>query len=201
MRVSFSHASHIALEWVVGTAVVGLMELWAGLLHERVWHGPLWIVHRSHHVAREGRFERNDALSILHAPIAVALIVFGCRLPAGLLPDLAFGAGVGMTVFGGLYLLIHDGIVHERLPVGFLGKVRILRAIADAHRRHHRRAGGPPYGLLFGPWERPGPFSAMPGASSARCPGPSASHSVAPGREGRDARQPDDGPRSGVGSE
>ena len=59
----------------IAAAVVAAaaMELWARFLHGRVWHHGLWNVHRSHHEPRVGRFERNDALSLLHAPVAAPL--------------------------------------------------------------------------------------------------------------------------------
>jgi beta-carotene 3-hydroxylase len=128
------------------------MDLWAAFLHRFAWHGPLWGIHRTHHARRPGRFERNDALSGLHAPIAIVLIVAGSRMGPGLGHDAALGIGAGMTAFGALYLVIHDGLVHARLPVRFLMRLAALRAVVAAHREHHRR-GRAPYGILFGPWE------------------------------------------------
>lgn len=142
----------VALEIAVAAVTVGAMDVWAAVLHRRFWHGPLWSIHRSHHAPRAGVFEKNDALSTLHAPIAIALILWGCGA-GGVERSIAFAVGVGMTVFGALYVLIHDGLVHRRLPVGVLLRVPVLRAIVRAHEEHHRGAGGVPYGILFGPWE------------------------------------------------
>lgn len=144
-----------ALVWVpVAIAVAIAMDFWAALLHRAMWHGPLWGVHRSHHGARRGRLEQNDALSVLHAPVAIAFVVFGCAGPAGPMREAVFGAGLGMTAFGAAYLIVHDGLVHARLPVRFLLRIPYLRAVAAAHRRHHAGAlGGPPYGLFSGPAE------------------------------------------------
>lgn len=130
------------------------MDFWAALLHGRVWHGWLWSVHRSHHEPRLGAFELNDALSVLHAPIAIAMILYGCTAEPGVHRELAFGVGVGMTVFGLAYLVVHDGLVHQRLPARALLRFRWLRRIASAHRVHHTgRAGGAPFGLFTGPRE------------------------------------------------
>ncbi len=145
-------AGHVMVTGVVAVAVTAAMDLWAAFLHGFAWHGPLWTIHRTHHAPRAGRFERNDALSGLHAPIAGALIVVGSRASPGLVRDAAIGVGAGMTAFGALYLLIHDGLVHARLPVQRLAALPILRAIVEAHREHHRH-GRAPYGILFGPWE------------------------------------------------
>ena len=67
----------VALEIAVAAVTVGAMDVWAAVLHRRFWHGPLWSIHRSHHAPRAGVFEKNDALSTLHAPIAIALILWG----------------------------------------------------------------------------------------------------------------------------
>jgi beta-carotene 3-hydroxylase len=99
-----------------------------------------------------GRFEANDALSALHAPLAILAILFGCRGPVGVARELAFGVGLGMSVFGLAYVVVHDGLVHRRLPVAWLARVPYLRDVARAHRIHHAGVyGGPPYGLFFGP--------------------------------------------------
>jgi len=142
------------LIWVaVALPVAAAMEPWAALLHGRVWHRWLWLVHRSHHTARRGRFEHNDALSFLHAPIAVALILWGCLGEPGVLREVAFGAGLGMTLFGVAYAIVHDGLVHGRLPVAALGRLRTFDRIRRAHQAHHRREHGGPYGLFLGPRE------------------------------------------------
>ena len=139
--------------WAPTAIVVAVaMELWAALLHGRVWHTILWRIHRSHHRVRRGRFEANDALSMLHAPIAIAAILYGCRAEPGALREIVFGVGIGMSAFGVAYLVVHDGLVHGRLPVAALGRLRYFARVRDAHLVHHAHAGGP-YGLFLGPWE------------------------------------------------
>ena len=139
--------------WIpVALVVAAAMELWAGLLHGSFWHGMLWPIHRSHHSKRRGRFEANDALSALHAPIAIAMILYGCASAPGVLREVLFGTGIGMTTFGVAYLIFHDGFVHGRLPLRWLGKVRLFARIRDAHRVHHG-GGTAPYGFFLGPRE------------------------------------------------
>ena len=135
----------------VALAIAPMMELWSRLLHGRVWHGALFSVHRSHHRHRTGRFEANDVLSATHAPIAAALVVVGCQMH-GIGGAVVRGIGIGMTLFGIAYVVVHDGFVHGRLPVGFLARFRFFRRIRGAHRLHHRD-GGAPYGLFAGPRE------------------------------------------------
>lgn len=139
----------LAVAGLTAIVVACSMEPWARLLHGRVWHGVLWSVHESHHAPRSGRFERNDVLSGLHAPIAMILIVAGCQLVPSTLGAAMIGAGAGMTLFGIAYLVVHDGIVHKRLPVGFLANVRYFKRVRAAHLVHHAR-GGVPYGLFRG---------------------------------------------------
>ena len=57
-----------------------------------------------------------------------------------------------MAAFGVAYVIVHDGIVHGRLPVGFLRKIPVLESIRRAHRIHHAD-GLAPYGLFLGPQE------------------------------------------------
>jgi beta-carotene 3-hydroxylase len=149
--LDLTNAAKVAVWLAVGLPAACAMEPWAALLHGRAWHGPLWPVHRSHHAPRRGRFERNDALSATHAPVAMALVLYGCLGAPGLAREAAFGAGLGMTLFGLAYVLVHDGLVHGRLPVSWLLRFRYLRRVRGAHLVHHR-TGGAPFGLFLGPW-------------------------------------------------
>lgn len=133
--------------------VAFLMELWAALIHGGVWHRGLWRVHRTHHEPQQGRFEANDLLPMFHAPISAGLIVYGCEAAPGVLRELAFGVGIGMVFFGVAYAVVHDGMVHGRLPVGFLLRSAWLRRVRAAHLAHHAREHCAPYGFFLGPQE------------------------------------------------
>ncbi len=140
-----------AVGTAVGLTVAVAMEPWARFLHGSVWHGALWSVHRSHHTRRKGRFETNDVLSATHAPVAALLIMIGCNLH-GLGAAVTLGFGAGMTAFGVAYVVLHDGLVHGRLPVTFLNRLHFFRRIRDAHAVHHAR-GSAPFGFFSGPRE------------------------------------------------
>ncbi|TNE92216.1 MAG: beta-carotene hydroxylase [Deltaproteobacteria bacterium] len=144
----------MTLVWItVAVLTAVLMEPWAAFVHRVLWHGPLWSWHESHHVETEGWFEANDTFALMHAIPAIVLIVGGCEWQgSALAANVAFGVGIGMTMFGASYALVHDGLVHERLPVKFLLRWRWFRRIRGAHRRHHT-GGGYPYGLFWGPTE------------------------------------------------
>ena len=192
-----------AVIWIpVALVTAALMELWAGLLHGRFWHRVLWPVHRSHHRKRLGRFEANDALSILHAPIAIALILYGCMAAPGPLREVAFGAGIGMTLFGLAYLLVHDGFVHGRLPVQVFGRIPFFSRVRDAHRVHHSRGRREPYGFFLGPQEleRARRASAAHATAPGRAQGPSARAPLGRSARGRRGRPAAEGRRSPGGN-
>jgi beta-carotene 3-hydroxylase len=143
--------------WIpIALIVAVLMDFWAAFLHERFWHASLWRFHLSHHTERKGLFELNDAFSLVHAPVSIVLTVWGSSGPGTTetARAVAFGIGIGMATFGMGYLLIHDGVVHGRLPLRFLRALPYVRTIVRAHKVHHTGVrGGAPYGLFFGPWE------------------------------------------------
>lgn len=124
-----------------------LMEVAAALLHRYVMHGWGWRWHESHHRARHGAFEKNDLYAVVFASIAIVLIWFGTR---GYWPLQWVGAG--MTAYGFLYFLVHDGLVHRRLPMRFTPRQGYLRRLYQAHLLHHavhEKEGAVSYGFLF----------------------------------------------------
>ena len=125
------------------------MEPWSRIIHGNVWHKRLWNVHHSHHEVPRSGFEWNDLLAMSHAPISMALIIYGCEASPSLGREIAFGVGLGMAAFGALYLTFHDGVCHERFPVGFLRKWKWVERLRKAHLTHHH-TDGPPYGLFLG---------------------------------------------------
>ena len=146
--------------YVLGAFVVVLvaMEPYSAWVHRALWHGPLWFIHRTHHrdlihtgapTAQPQSLVANDFLSASHAPISMGLIFWGL-LAEGRGPALALGAGLGMTVYGFLYVLLHDGMVHHRLPVAALERVAWLRAMKEAHAVHHK-TNAAPYGFFASP--------------------------------------------------
>jgi beta-carotene 3-hydroxylase len=83
----------------------------------------------------------------------MALCAYGFLTPT-LAGGLAFGAGLGITLFGMSYMFVHDGLVHRRFPVGPIADVPALQRIAAAHKLHHsEKYGGVPFGLFLGPQE------------------------------------------------
>lgn len=79
-----------------------------------------------------GTAGKNDLFAVCFAAIAIALIWFGV---AGLWPLQWIGAG--MTLYGALYCVVHDGMVHRRWPLGFVPRTGYLRRLYQAHVLHH----------------------------------------------------------------
>lgn len=143
----------LATTAVLAVGVACVMEPWSRIVHERLWHGLLYIVHRTHHPERpkEG-LEANDVFSLVHAVPAGLLLYVGLSVFSGAKAVVAVGVGTGLCLYGLVYTVVHDGLVHGRLPVGFLNRWRFFRRVRAAHTVHHR-TGGPPYGLFLGPRE------------------------------------------------
>lgn len=125
------------------------MEVVAYLMHRYLMHGPLWFLHASHHVPREGWFEWNDLFGVFFAIPSIILIYLGTHGSPPLL-----WVGLGMTAYGACYFGFHDVIVHRRLPVRVHPKNRYMRRIIQAHLIHHRtheREGAVSFGFLYAP--------------------------------------------------
>lgn len=126
------------------------MEGVAYLTHRFLMHGPLWFLHRSHHVPHTGRFEWNDLFGLFFAVPSIILIKLGVDGGGSwLLP-----VGLGMTGYGFVYFVFHDVIVHRRIKLRRVPNWTYLRRIIKAHLVHHRthkRDGAESFGFLYAP--------------------------------------------------
>lgn len=123
------------------------MEIFAAVAHKHVMHGWGWAWHRSHHEPRTGWFEKNDLYAVVFAGVAILLIKLGTD---GLHPLEWIGAG--MTGYGLLYFLAHDGLVHRRMPMRFVPRNGYLKRLYQAHLMHHAvksREGCVSFGFLY----------------------------------------------------
>ncbi|PZP23008.1 MULTISPECIES: sterol desaturase family protein [Pseudomonas] len=128
---------------------VVLMEGVSWVSHKYVMHGWGWGWHRSHHEPRQGWFEKNDLYAVVFASLAIVLIALGT---AGRWPLQWIGAG--MTLYGFLYFLAHDGLVHRRWPLRYVPRRGYLKRLYQAHRMHHAvegREGCVSFGFLYAP--------------------------------------------------
>ena len=133
-------------------ATVAGMEVFAWWAHRYVMHGWGWGWHASHHEARSGWWERNDLYAVVFAGVAIVLIALGNSGDAGYAPLQWIGAG--MTAYGALYFIAHDGLVHKRWPLSWVPRRGYAKRLYQAHRLHHAvidRKDCVSFGFLWAP--------------------------------------------------
>jgi beta-carotene 3-hydroxylase len=132
--------------------LVGLvgMEIVAYLTHKYLMHGPLWVLHKDHHVDHEGHLEKNDWFGLIFALPAIYLIYLGTHGNPPLL-----WLGLGMTAYGAFYFGFHDIIVHRRIETPLRPKSpEYVKRLVQAHKIHHwtkTRDGAVSFGFLYAP--------------------------------------------------
>lgn len=133
---------------IVAAAVAG-MELVAYLTHRYLMHGAFgWDLHRDHHEPEGHAFERNDLYAVGFAVLVTALFAAGNWIWP--LQPIAIGA----TIYGLLYFIVHDGLVHQRWPFRHVPRKGYLRRLYQAHKLHHAtqgREGAVSFGFLYAP--------------------------------------------------
>ena len=119
----------------IGFTVLGfaIMELSGWFIHKYLMHGPLWMIHKTHHQPSKSFFELNDLFSLLFGSIAVVLILVGVENL-----DYRFWIGLGISLYGMLYFFLHDVLVHRRLKWFDRPKNSFLKAVFRAHQAHHK---------------------------------------------------------------
>lgn len=128
------------------------MEIVAWFTHKYIMHGFGWYLHRDHHIKEEKKsfFEKNDLYVFIYVVPAVILIVTGFSnhnfIPVSI--------GIGFTLYGLTYFLIHEVVIHKRLRFNREIKNRYLSALIRAHEAHHvpkNRSDFRCFGLLIFP--------------------------------------------------
>jgi beta-carotene 3-hydroxylase len=120
------------------------MEFVAYVAHRYVYHGLLWIFHKSHHEPRNGFFEWNDLFPLVFASVTIAVIWYATAPP---IQTDVLALALGVTLYGIVYTVVHDIYVHRRID-GLVIRSNYLQRVKKAHMVHHA-TGGEPYGLLF----------------------------------------------------
>ncbi len=123
------------------------LEIFSYAVHRWLFHGVLWRVHQTHHLARKGWFELNDLFSGIFASFSILLIIFAEK---PFFDSISFPVGLGIAIYGAVYFVAHDLFTHRRfLP--FNSPNKLLLTIRAAHQRHHQSAekqGIEPFGLF-----------------------------------------------------
>ena len=126
------------------------MEFVAWFAHKFVMHGFLWTWHEDHHKPHEneGFFEKNDLFFLVFAIPSAACYMVGSMTPHFWL----FFIGVGISIYGLIYFLIHDVYIHRRFSWFKQLDSKYSRAILRAHGSHHakqEKEDGESFGLLI----------------------------------------------------
>jgi len=141
--------------FIMNTGIVLLsfagMELVAWFSHKYIMHGLLWTLHKDHHkkVSR-GFLEHNDFFFLIFAIPGVICLLLGITSNFNFL----FWIGMGITLYGITYFVIHDIFIHQRFKIFSRTNNAYLKAIRRAHKDHHKRVGklrGECFGMLWVP--------------------------------------------------
>ena len=126
------------------------MEFVSWFTHKFVMHGFLWVLHEDHHKPHNHILEKNDAFFLMFAIPSSMLMVFGSL--QGL--DYRFFIGIGILLYGVAYFLVHEVLIHQRLPWFKRTNNIYFRAIRKAHKVHHKhldKEDGECFGMLLVP--------------------------------------------------
>ena len=119
-------------------------------------HGLLWYLHKDHHQVEPGFFEKNDSFFLIFAiPSAY------CYVTGLMYNDFRLYIGIGISLYGFAYFIIHEIIIHQRFKLWSRLDNRYVKTIRRAHKIHHKYLGkedGENFGMLIVPlkyWKNP----------------------------------------------
>jgi beta-carotene 3-hydroxylase len=127
------------------------MEFVAWSAHKYLMHGFLWIWHEDHHLPhhkKKGFFEKNDLFFLVFAIPSATSYILGLATPQRWL----LFVGIGISIYGLIYFLIHDVYIHQRFKWFRQLDTWYSRAILRAHGAHHssnEKEHGESFGLLI----------------------------------------------------
>ena len=140
----------ILVNLAIVIVTVAAMEYAAYWVHRHVMHGASgWGWHASHHEAHDDLLEKNDLYAVFFAGIAIALFWIGSAYWNPI-----WWVGMGVSVYGLLYFIVHDGLVHQRWPFRHVPRSGYLQRLYQAHKLHHAvegRDGCVSFGFLYAP--------------------------------------------------
>jgi beta-carotene 3-hydroxylase len=121
------------------------MEPITAATHRFLMHGPGRVLHRSHHRNNTHGWELNDLFPVAFAALVMMAMAVGFNVQGF---EVLVPIGIGVTLYGVTYALVHDVYIHQRLPWLRGRSIPVLERLAAAHRVHHDRNGAP-YGMLI----------------------------------------------------
>lgn len=140
----------ILINILIVLATFVLMEFVAWATHKYIMHGFLWFLHEDHHVVnKDHTLQKNDMFFLIFAIPSILLIYIGFSKLS-----IYFFIGIGILLYGMAYFLVHEVIIHRRLPPPSKTKSKYIKAIRKAHKIHHKNRGkyhGVNFGMLIVP--------------------------------------------------
>ena len=137
--------SVFAILAIIFAALVG-MALFAWWAHKYIMHGWGWAWHRDHHGPHDNVLEKNDLFAVVFGTIVFFMFLIGFYVSAAL-----WWTAFGITLYGVIYTLVHDGLVHQRY-FKWVPKRGYAKRLVQAHKLHHAtvgKEGGVSFGFVF----------------------------------------------------
>ncbi|MBE5074836.1 beta-carotene hydroxylase [Erythrobacteraceae bacterium E2-1 Yellow Sea] len=133
-------SSIFAMEWIA----------WSS--HKFIMHGWGWGWHRDHHEPHGNVLEKNDLYALVGAGMSISMFALGSPMVMGSATWWpATWIGLGILLYGVIYTLVHDGLVHQRY-FRWVPKRGYAKRLVQAHRLHHAtigKEGGVSFGFVF----------------------------------------------------
>lgn len=143
----------VLINFLVVLAAFICMEGIAWFTHKYIMHGLLWKLHKDHHnKGSSGFFEHNDFFFLIFAIPGITALLVG-RLYQY---NVVFWIGLGITLYGLAYFLVHDIFIHQRFKIFRNSNSIYLKAIRRAHKVHHKhlnKEDGECFGMLWVPFK------------------------------------------------
>lgn len=142
MSMSMSWPAAIA----VTLAALVFMEFWAWFAHKYIMHGFGWAWHRDHHEPHDNTFEKNDLFAVVFGTINAVMYIVG-----SLYWEPLWWMALGVNLYGVIYAIIHDGLVHQRF-FRWVPKKGYAKRLVQAHKLHHAtigKQGGVSFGFVI----------------------------------------------------
>lgn len=142
----------IVLPILITLISAAAMEGVAWASHKYIMHGWGWDWHRDHHEPHDNIMEKNDLFAVVGAAMSISMFAIGSPLVMGAnawWPGTWIGLGI--LIYGIIYTLIHDGLVHQRY-FRWVPKRGYAKRLVQAHKLHHAtigKEGGVSFGFVW----------------------------------------------------
>ena len=127
---------YILINILTVISTVFFMEFVAWFAHKYIMHGVLWSWHEDHHQPhlKKGFFEKNDRFFLVFALPSAFCYMAGSFFQGW---ELLLYIGIGISIYGLIYFLIHDVYIHQRFSWFKQLDNKYSKAILRAHGAHH----------------------------------------------------------------